>query len=44
MFEHLVIFKFNATATPDKQQELIYQLLVLKAAFQVSSTSEQALT
>ncbi|UUZ82055.1 Dabb family protein [Paenibacillus sp. P26] len=30
MFEHLVAFKLNANATPEKQQELVNQLLALK--------------
>ncbi|WP_214627570.1 Dabb family protein [Paenibacillus agaridevorans] len=27
MYEHLVVFKFNTNLTPDKQQELLDQLL-----------------
>jgi hypothetical protein len=27
MYEHLVVFKFNTNVTPDKQQELLGQLL-----------------
>lgn len=30
MFEHLVVFKFNANVTPAKQQELLDQLLSFK--------------
>ncbi|MHA7583610.1 Dabb family protein [Paenibacillus vandeheii] len=30
MFEHLVVFKFNDKITPEKQQELVNQLLSLR--------------
>ncbi|NBD23816.1 Dabb family protein [Paenibacillus glycinis] len=30
MFEHLVIFKFNAAITPEREQELIGKLLAFK--------------
>jgi hypothetical protein len=30
MFEHLVVFKFNANVTPAKQQELLDQLLAFR--------------
>ncbi|WP_219835625.1 Dabb family protein [Paenibacillus sp. R14(2021)] len=30
MFEHLVIFKFNAAITPEHEQELLNKLLALK--------------
>ncbi len=30
MFEHLVVFKFNANVTPVKQQELLDQLLAFQ--------------
>lgn len=31
MFEHLVLFKFNANATEEKQQELVNEALKLKS-------------
>ncbi|QHT59686.1 Dabb family protein [Paenibacillus lycopersici] len=30
MFEHLVIFKFNASITPEREQELLNKLLSFK--------------
>lgn len=30
MFEHLVVFKFNDKITPEKQQQLVNQLLSLR--------------
>ncbi|WP_308638170.1 Dabb family protein [Paenibacillus silvisoli] len=32
MFEHLVIFKFNATVTPEREQQLVDKLLAFKGA------------
>ncbi|MBP3962689.1 Dabb family protein [Paenibacillus lignilyticus] len=32
MFEHIVIFKMNATVTPEKEQELVNSLLAFKGA------------